>query len=568
MLNSIFHPLRTDILPPQRFNNPFCYEPHPLCLCAVEDLRARIYNKVEWREEVAGGKMFGVLVVEDGDGRVGYLAAYSGQIGGRSDWPEFVPAVFDYLDENGYFKQEEARITAINHEVARRETASELLALTNELERMRKDADTDITAHRNRMTEAKRERDRRRATETLTPDDEAAMTNESRFLKAELHRAKRRYADEIARLEGEIAVLRDAINALKHERKQRSDSLQRWLFSQFRMLNGEGESRDLMEIFADTVLRVPPAGAGECCEPKLLQYAFAHGLRPLCMAMFWMGASPKMEIRHDGCYYPACSGKCKPILTWMLRGIDVENVDGGDPSGCGCAPIAGASDCGGTSSASFLDSSDLDIVYEDDALVVVCKPSGMLSVPGKTARLSAYDILKARCSDAECLMTVHRLDMATSGLIVFAKSKDVHKDLQRQFTEHTIVKRYVAVLSAPIARTEGIISLPMRPDPLDRPRQVVDMTAGKTAVTRYRLIDSPLTPMQRRFASHGLPIVALYPETGRTHQLRVHCAHRDGLDSPILGDSLYGKPADRLYLHAEYLEFTHPLTQERMRFEV
>lgn len=542
MLNSLFHPLCTDILPPQRFNNPFCYEPHPLCLCAVEDLRARIYNKVEWREEVAGGKMFGVLVVEDGDGSVGYLAAYSGQIGGRSDWPEFVPAVFDYLDENGYFKQEEARITAINHEVARRETASELLALTNELERLRSEADTDITAHRNRMTEAKRERDRRRATETLSAEDEAAMTDESRFLKAELHRAKRRYADEIGRLENEIATLRSAIDYLKRERKQRSDSLQRWLFSHFRMLNGEGETRDLMEIFADTVLRVPPAGAGECCEPKLLQYAFAHRLRPLCMAMFWMGASPKMEIRHDGCFYPACSGKCKPILTWMLCGIDVERTDAGDPSG----------------------TSDLDIVYEDDALVVVCKPSGMLSVPGKTARLSAYDIVKARCTDAECLMTVHRLDMATSGLLVFAKSKAAHKDLQRQFAEHTIVKRYVAVLSAPIALTEGIISLPLRPDVLDRPRQVVDMTAGKSAVTRYRLIDNPQTPVQRRFASCGLPLVALYPETGRTHQLRVHCAHRDGLGTPIFGDSLYGRSADRLYLHAEYIEFTHPLTGKRI----
>lgn len=559
------HPLTTSIEPPERMNNPFCYEPHPLCVIAADEVRAFIRGRSEWHEEVDRGKMFGVLVVRDGT-RLGYLAAYSGQIGGRSDWEGFVPAVFDYLQEDGYFKRHEAEITEMNHEVEHRETSSELLALKNELERLRREADADIAEHRNRMTEAKRQRDHRRATETLSAEDEARMTAESQFLKAELHRAKRRYAELLSGVEAKIAGFRTAIDVLKRERKRYSDDLQRWLFSHFCMLNAEGESRNLMEIFADTVLRVPPAGAGECCEPKLLQYAFSRRLRPLCMAMFWVGESPKMEIRHDGCFYPACSGKCKPILTWMLRGIDVETVDGGDPSACGCASVCARSDRSEVSSASPFRFSSLETVYEDEVLVVVCKPSGMLSVPGKSARLSAYDIVKARCRDAEEIMAVHRLDMATSGLLVFAKTKAAHKSLQRQFAEHTIVKRYVAVLSAPIARAESVISLPMRPDPLDRPRQVVDMLGGKSAITRYRLISHPQTPVQRAFAKHGSPLVALYPETGRTHQLRVHCAHRDGLNAPIVGDTLYGTAADRLYLHAEYLEITHPVTGERMRF--
>lgn len=598
-----FHPLTTSITPPEHLNNPFRYEPHPLCLLAADEVCAYIRSKPEWQGELGQGKMFGVLVVADGtphtgmtagggNPRIGYLAAYSGQIGGRSDWEGFVPAVFDYLQEDGYFKRHEAGITGINREIERLEADGDLRSLTESLAMLRREADEAIALHRRRMAEAKRRRDMRRKTGTPSAGELAAMTRESQFLKAELHRLKKRFAGETSTKENGIAAVRGRIETLKRQRRERSDALQRWLFSRFVMINARGERRSLLDIFAGTVFRVPPAGAGECCEPKLLQYAFAHGLRPLCMAMFWVGGSPRMEIRHDGHFYPACSGKCKPILTWMLGEGEYLRIENGVPRiGDG---VSGIEDGGlgmENTNIKYRDKSisqssipnpqnislspipsplspskPLNLLYEDPHLLVLIKPSGMLSVPGRCGGASVYDIVRDHCPGADSPMIVHRLDMATSGLLVVAKTKAAHRHLQRQFAAHTVKKRYIAVLAAPLKERSGIISLPLRPDIFDRPRQVVDHVHGKYAVTRYEVIDKPQTPMQRAFAHKGSPLVALYPETGRTHQLRVHCAHRDGLNAPIAGDELYGSKADRLYLHAEYLEFTHPVTGKRISF--
>jgi len=609
-----FHPLATSITPPERLNNPFHYEPHPLCLLAADEVRAYIRNKPEWREEVGLGKMFGVLVVSDDapaedalatdrDSHIGYLAAYSGQIGGRSDWEGFVPAVFDYLREDGYFKRHEAEITEMNHEVERLETDGTLRSLTESLTAIRREAGEVVDRHRRLMTEAKRRRDIRRSTEVLSAEEQAAMTRESQFLKAELHRIKKRFTGEIACKEDGIAAFRSRIDTLKRQRRERSDALQRWLFSRFEMLNARGERRNLLDIFAGTAFKVPPAGAGECCEPKLLQYAFTHGLRPLCMAMFWVGDSPHTEIRHDGHFYPACSGKCKPILTWMLEGVRVFNGERREERGernvlrmedgssrmedgklgmedgrLGMENTSIKDRDKSISQSSILNPPSskpspilhsqfpiLSPLYEDSSLLVVSKPAGLLSVPGRTGGESVYGIVKRHCPGAEGPMIVHRLDMDTSGLLVVAKTKAAHENLQRQFAAHTIKKRYIAVLSVPLKERSGIVTLPIRPDILDRPRQVVDLH-GKPATTRYEVIDEPQTPMQQLFARKGAPLVALYPETGRTHQLRIHCAHRDGLNAPIIGDRLYGSKSDRLYLHAEYLEFTHPVTGKRMAF--
>ena len=327
----------------------------------------------------------------------------------------------------------------------------------------------------------------------------------------------------------------DSIAALKRERKERSDALQRWLFNQFVMLNAQGEGRTLTDIFAATPQRVPPAGTGECCAPKLLQYAFAHQLKPLCMAEFWQGASPKMEVRHHGQYYSACRGKCKPVLEWMLEG-------------------GGRTDLPNLQISLHLPLSTLHPIYEDDALIVVDKPAGLLSVPGKTDEESVESLLRQQYGE---VFMVHRLDQDTSGLMVIAKSREAHRHLQRQFLSHAraINKLYIALLDGVVDGC-GRISLPLRPDVDDRPRQMVDYEHGKAALTDYEVLGH----------EDGFTRVALTPHTGRTHQLRVHCAHAEGLGTPIVGDRLYGKPAERLLLHAAKLSFTHPSSGERMTF--
>lgn len=437
-----YHPLHTDIERPARFTYPFCYEPHPLCLLAAQEVQQEL-----GRMTLTEGKMFGVLVVADCNDELGFVAAYSGLLEGRNDWPYFVPPVYDAQQPDGHFKQEERLISA-----------------------MRDDSQ-------------------------------------------------------------------------KEERRQRSQQLQLWLFDQYRFLNARGERRRLVDVWQDyhcseRIRRkypLPPGGTGDCCAPKLLQYAYQEGLKPLCMAEFWWGPSPKTEVRQHGQFYPACRGKCKPVLTWMLQGLDVDP----NPEEIASPPQL-----------------DITVVYEDDTLIVISKPSGLLSVPGRIGSYSVAIILSQRYPGT---LLAHRLDMGTSGLMVAAKTRDAYRQLQQQFSDHTIRKTYVAQLdtsySSPSAPrpTKGTISLPLLCDPINRPRQVVDYERGKTAVTDYEFI--------------GNGRVRLYPHTGRTHQLRMHCAHPDGLGCPIRGDELYGRSADRLYLHAERLELTHPATGERMTFE-
>lgn len=323
------------------------------------------------------------------------------------------------------------------------------------------------------------------------------------------------------------------IEQLKQERKRRSAALQRKLFEQFRILNARGEVKDLCELFAPTYQGAPPAGAGECAAPKLLQYAYQHQLEPIAMAEFWWGDSPKTEIRHHGYYYPACKGKCEPILHHMLQGLRVDEN-----------PLL----------ADSHRETKLDILYEDDYLLVINKPEGMLSVPGKGDVDSVYQRLSILYPEATGPIIVHRLDMATSGLLLAAKTKEAHQDLQAQFKNRTIQKRYIALLEGEVPQDEGEIRLPLCSDPLDRPRQIVSEEFGKPALTRYRVLER----------TSGKTLIAFYPQTGRTHQLRVHAAHPLGLHCPILGDELYGRKAERLYLHAEYLAFTHPITFERI----
>lgn len=451
------HIFQTDItgIPlPEQFTYPFHYSPHPLCKIAAGEVQAYLQSRDDWHDELKQGKMFGVLVVQTPQNEIGYLAAFSGNLAGSNHHTFFVPPIYDLLNPDGYFKEEEARISAINREIER-----------------------------------------------LSEED-------------------------------------GQISALKEERKQRSIALQQWIFRQFRILNAQGSEVDLYELFTQTAHRNPPAGSGECAAPKLLQYAYLHGLRPIAMAEFWWGDSPKGEIRRHGHYYPACRHKCEPILGFMMQGLEVE------PN-----PLL----------TSVTDANSLETIYEDDYLLVVNKPAGMLSVPGKTGQASVFSILRERYPEATGPILVHRLDMATSGLLLAAKDKDTHARLQEQFESRTVKKKYVALLDGVVENREakGFIRLPLRPDYDNRPLQLVDFEWGKPAVTRYEILDR----QQNRTR------IAYWPQTGRTHQLRVHSAHPDGMDCPILGDPLYGQPAGRLYLHAEQLEFRHPVTGKTLRMK-
>lgn len=551
-----FHPIHIDpasgIRLPERMNNPFCYEPHPLCIIACKELQEKIAQRDDWREEIDRGKMFGVLIVEkprnDGEAtepQTGYIAAYSGQIGGRSDWSGFVPAVFDYLKPDGYFKKHESDISDINVAIHDLQNDERMKQIKTEIDTLKARWQHDIDAYQLQMKAAKAQRDARRKAGNLSEEEKAEMVRESQFMKAQLRRLKKE-RDRKTDIEEEYDRNQKDIRYLKQLRKELSDSLQRWLFGKFSMLNPQGDRKNLLEIFKDTAAKIPPAGSGECCEPKLLQYAYSHGYRPLQMAMFWWGESPKEEIRHHLQFYPACNGKCKPILHWML------------PDRVFDSKIA--------------EKQALETLYEDDQLAVIYKPSGLLSVPGKdSSQPSVYSIMRKKYPAAGSPLIVHRLDMATSGLMIIAKTDFAYHRLQKEFLHHRVQKKYIAIIGckdqeacdkiwdSSIASGKQKISLPLMPDYLDRPRQIVNHAQGKEAITEYEVLD-------RIDATHLR--LALYPKTGRTHQLRVHCAHHEGLNAPILGDPLYGnEKASRLHLHAEEITFEHPLTGKEINIK-
>ena len=540
---SMLHSFATsiaDIPLPERFTYPFCYTPHPLCVLAAEEVQDYLSRQQEWEEELKSGKMFGVLIVQTPQGEIGYLAAFSGILAGKNVHPFFVPPVYDLLQPQGFFKAEEEQISQINVRIRQLEQDDKYKELTDRLSASEQKAQEALSEARQRMKAAKEKREKRRRNSStlgnrLTPEEETTLIRESQFQKAEYKRMERLWKEETGKLQKQRDEWQCRIQQLKAERKTRSAALQQQLFQQFRMLNYRGEVKTLCEIFEQTAHRTPPAGAGECAAPKLLQQAYLHNWKPIAMAEFWWGASPKTEIRHHGHYYPACKGKCEPILKHTLQGLDVEEN-----------PMLRSMQCAVR---------EPEIVYEDQWLLVINKPEGMLSVPGKEATTSVYSQMRKRYPDADGPLIVHRLDMATSGLLIIAKTKSVHQNLQAQFKSRLVKKRYIALLEGVVAQDEGTIELPLCLNPLDRPRQIVDAEHGKTAITDYQVLER--TDAQTR--------IAFYPRTGRTHQLRVHAAHPLGLHCPIIGDELYGKKADRLYLHAEALEFTHPITKENIK---
>lgn len=524
----------SDIPLPERFTYPFCYTPHPLCVMAAEEVQNYLSKQSDWQEELSQGKMFGVLIVQTEDGSIGYLTAFSGILAGKNIHPYFVPPVYDLLQPQGFFKIEEENISAINRRIHRLEEDKKYIDLRSNLTQTTQSAQDALSIAKIQLKEAKDKRELLRKPGQLNAKEEAELIRESQFQKAEYKRLERSWKDKIASLQVEAGNWEKQIQELKAERKVRSAALQQQLFEQFRMLNYRGEVKTLRDIFEQTVHKTPPAGAGECAAPKLLQQAYLHHWKPIAMAEFWWGNSPKNEVRHHGYYYPACKGKCEPILRHMLQGLEVE-----------ANPMQQEAERG---------NEKLNIVYEDQWLLIINKPAGMLSVPGKERQTSIYDLAREAYPEAEGPMIVHRLDMATSGLLIIAKDKKTHQHLQAQFKNRSIRKKYIALLDGIVPEDEGTIELPLCPNPLDRPRQMVNTQYGKPAITYYQVLER--TDKYTR--------IAFYPHTGRTHQLRVHAAHPSGLHCPIIGDELYGKKDKRLYLHAESIEFTHPVNGQSM----
>ena len=529
----MFHPFKQHISTvslPSRFNNPFYYTVHPLCEIAAKEVQ----NYIETLD-VKEGKMYGVLVIETSKGELGYLAAFSGLLNGINKHPFFVPPIYDLLLPDGYFKEEESNISAINAEIKNIQSS----AIYQEAIRAFKEEKEQYSLYKEKtktlLKEAKIARDEKRK-QGLTDEQQAEMIRESQFMKAQCKREEIARKERVEEKQSCLDEWNKKVEQLKSERKRRSAELQGWLFDQYTLRNNRGETKSMHSVFEEVVSKTPPGGSGECAGPKLLQYAYINKLRPIVMAEFWWGESPQNEIRKEGVFYPSCNEKCKPILSFMLQGLAVdENPLDNSPSKI-----------------------EIEVVFEDDYLVVVNKPSGVLSVPGKQSLFSIYQWAKERYPDADGPLVVHRLDMDTSGLLLIAKTKEIHKSLQEQFANRIVSKKYIALLDGYLSLDKGTVSLPLCCDPTDRPRQMVNYELGKSAITEYEVIE-------RR---EQLTKVRFTPHTGRTHQLRMHAAHHKGLNAPIVGDALYGNKAERLYLHAEKLSFIHPINKELITLEV
>lgn len=591
-IRPLLHPIscgQDDI--PGKFTDPFRYSPCPAVRKAAEETISAIRSDNALDGMFSEGKMLGVLIVDVPDvlstgctvphsPRRAYLAAFSGNAGGQNHIPGFVPPVFDLLEPEGHFKKEEAVISGISRDIMSILCSPGYTSAMERISALEAEKSEVLASWKEMMKESKMRRRRIRSClgASLRPDADDvrhyteisgrpfptdgtadsemllnALIRESQHEKASLRRTAAAYDARISEARLLTGTADGQVRRLKEKRKSLSDSLQKWAFDNFFVLNALGEEESISAIFA-AVGKVPPAGTGECAAPKLLQFAFRHGLRPLAMGEFWYGRSPDNEVREEGRFYPSCTGKCGPLLKFMLKGTDGDMPEGpygraravsiqetGEKQPTGKMPEAEKTYEAGT-------------IYEDEAIIAADKPSGMLSVPGKDGSTSLQELLETSYGK---ILPVHRLDMDTSGIIVYARTAEAQKNLRKQFEDREVDKTYLAELEIPDGWPHregetGRISLPLSPDYLDRPRQKADTEAGREAVTEYRIIS-----IKGNTAS-----VELHPLTGRTHQLRVHAAHRDGLGAPIKGDRLYGGAASApgLRLHAAAVSFRHPVS--------
>ena len=540
MIDLCFHSFQTNIstIPlPEKFTFPFYYEPHKLSIIAANELQNYLKTQTDFEhnfgldEKQKGleiGKMFGVLVVQNQNGELGHLWAFSGKLAESNHHPKFVPTVYDMLDDNGYFKKEEVILNQYNAEIEALEQNHHYLSAIQHLEQTKLQAEKEITDQKEQIKFGKKLRAEKR--KTATPSEIEQFNKESQDEGILLKKMSQYWNYKLEDAKQNLEQFTNKINQLKEERKEKSAALQRQLFTEYAFLNKNKELKSLAEIFNGN----PPAGSGECAAPKLLHYAFQYNLKPIAMAEFWWGKSPKSEVRKHQQFYPACMGKCEPILKHMLNGIET------DKNPFEINPANGK---------------ELEIIFEDEQIIAVNKPAEFLSVPGKKITDSVQTRIQSKFSNA---MIVHRLDMSTSGIILIGKNFESYKNLQAQFINRKVKKRYVALLDGILTAKEGIIELPLRVDLDNRPNQIVCFEHGKPAKTEWKTIE----------IRNNQTLVHFYPITGRTHQLRVHAAHHLGLNCPIVGDDLYGTKANRLHLHAESITFIHPFSKEEMTIQV
>lgn len=544
--NNCFQKFQSDVSHiklPNKFTFPFVYEPHEIAYKAAEELENYIVNN-EWNHNFDTnqpnlppfGKMFGVLVVSNSKGELGYLSAFSGKLGDEVLINNFVPPIFDRLTEDSYFLEGKDELNIINAKVDELEADSDYASWKGILQRETEYSLNVLAEEKAFIKKSKAKRNKEKESR-ISEDRLLALNNESISEQLRLKRLKRFWRSRLEFVQSKIDEFTTKIQKLKVERKAKSNTLQKKIFTDYKFLNYNQEWESLWNIFENTPKKIPPSGAGDCCAPKLMQFAYQNELKPIAMAEFWWGKSPNSIIRKHKHFYPACKGKCEPILGHMLKGLDVDS----NPLLSETKPLG-----------------DISIVYQDEHVLLINKPTGLLSVPGKELIDSVEVRLTERFKTEFVPRLLHRLDMATSGIMIFAKSKRAHKNLQKQFLNRVIKKRYVALLDGLLEETSGTIDLPLRVDFENRPNQMVCYEHGKHAITNYEVIE----------VKDGKTLVYFYPVTGRTHQLRMHASYPKGLNTPILGDVLYGKRANRLHLHAERITFVHPIKKEEISFTV
>lgn len=535
---------------PTKFTFPFYYEPHALCELATTEVQNYLKTQTDFEHNfgldpakpgMAIGKMFGVLVVQNEHNEIGYITAVSGKLADTNSHKIFIPPVYDMLIKDSYYLKEKDVLNDMSDTINQLETNTEFVNLIAHYKSENEKATIDIHEKKEELKASKADRDLRRdqAKSELSVEAylsfEKTLSQESLKAKQFFNNVNRYWEHTLNPIKEKLLALETQLAELKANRKNKSIALQRYISEQYHFLNSKKEIKNLAQLFADTPIQNLPAGSGECAAPKLLQYAFLNDLKPIAMAEFWWGQSPNKEIRKHKHFYPACQGKCKPILAHMLDGIEM------DKNPLIVNPAIGK---------------ELETVFEDDQLIVIYKPEEFLSVPGIDIKDSVFTRIKQQVKGITGPIIVHRLDMSTSGLLVLAKNKKAHKILQSQFINRTIKKRYTALLDGVLTENSGTIDLPLRVDLDDRPRQLVCDEDGKPSKTKWEVIER----------NNGKTKVHFYPITGRTHQLRVHASHALGLNTPIKGDDLYGTKSNRLYLHADTLEFIHPETKKHMTF--
>lgn len=515
--------------PPSRLNNPFFVDISDFGRSVYENFKEKLESHPTIKSHFDGGgvgKMFGLLIVKSPQNKYGYLTAFSGKINDTVSVDGFVPPVFDTLIYDGFYKKGERILDGLTREIETLLMADNYVAKHNEFNALKENHQQELLdiAAQIKVGKIKRKALRFNASKDILDQ----LSQESIDEQLRLKWRKKHMQLEASILQQALIVFDDEIQALKNKRKALSQHLQHQLFEHYTFLNSKKEKKNLLEIFEALGTDVPPAGAGECAAPKLFQYAFEQNYQPIELIEFWWGPSPPSQIRVQGNFYPSCRSKCEPILSHMLSATDSQPP-----------PILNDDDR----------LKEIEVLYQDEYLAVLNKPFDVLSVPGKVISLSVADYLSTLFANAERPMLVHRLDRATSGILLVAMNQSIYVSLQQQFTKRSIKKKYIAVLDGIIDQQSGTVDLPLRVDLDNRPQQLVCFQHGLPATTNFEVLSQ----------QNNQTRIAFYPITGRTHQLRVHAAHPQGLSAAIIGDDLYGKKADRLHLHAAMLRFVHPM---------